>query len=85
MKDKTIAMIHTVSSLVPLFDKLGKMIIKNINIIHIADEAVLNLISTAGHLTKEACRRICDDTVAAEAAGANLILYTCSSISPSVC
>lgn len=82
MNQKTVAMIHTVSSLVPVFDSLGRELLKDTKIIHIADEAVLTMVNKAQGLTKEITRRVCDDAIAAEAADVDLVLLTCSSISP---
>ena len=82
MKMKTLAMIHTVSGLVPLFDGLGRKILENVKLFHIADEALLTMIMKTQGLSPIIKQRVCADAIAAEQAGADLILFTCSSISP---
>lgn len=82
MSQKTIAMIHTVSGLVPLFDSLGRELLGDTKIFHIADEAILEMVNKAQGLTGEIYKRVRDDAIAAQNAGADIILLTCSSISP---
>ena len=79
-----LAMIHSIAGLVPMFDGLCAELMPGVERIHIADEAVLRMVLAAGQLTPAACRRVCDDAAAAEMAGADVILVTCSSISPCV-
>jgi Asp/Glu/hydantoin racemase len=79
-----LAMIHTVAGLVPAFDALCDELMPGVDRFHIADEGVLRMVSEAKGLTPELFRRVCEDANCAEAAGADVILVTCSSISPCV-
>jgi Asp/Glu/hydantoin racemase len=81
---RKLAMIYTVTGLVPAFEDLSQELIPGVKPINIADEAVLTMVTEAGGLTPEIYRRVSEDTLAAEAAGADVILVTCSSISPCV-
>jgi Asp/Glu/hydantoin racemase len=80
----TLAMIHTIAKLVPLFEGLCDELMPEIARFHIADEAVLQMLLAAQRLTPEIYRRLGDDAACAEAVGADAILLTCSSSSPCV-
>jgi aspartate/glutamate racemase len=80
-----LAFIHTVPSLVGLFTDLSKELIPNdVEIIHIADEILLKTVLAQGGLTPFIYRRVAENAVSAEEAGAHLVQLTCSSISPCV-
>lgn len=79
-----LGMIHTVTSLVPAFESLCQELIPDVKSFNIADEALLSLVFAAQGLTPAVYRRVADDAMTAEAAGADVILVTCSSISPCV-
>jgi Asp/Glu/hydantoin racemase len=81
---RTLAMIHTISGLAPVLQSLAKELMPEVDTFHIADEAVLRMGLAAGGLTPTIFRRVSDDAVFAEAAGADVVLVTCSSISPCV-
>ena len=81
---KTLGLIHTVTSLVPTFTGLCEELIPGTVLFNIADEALLRMVSKAQGLTPAIYRRVAEDAVTAEAAGADVILVTCSSISPCV-
>lgn len=80
----TLAMIHTIASLASMFQGLCKEIMPDVDTFNIADEGVLRMGLRAGGLTPAMYHRVCDDAAFAEAAGADVILVTCSSISPCV-
>ena len=80
----TLAMIHTIAGLAPMFGELSKELMPDVDTFNIADEGVLRMGLAAGGLTPAMYRRVSDDAVYAEAAGADVILVTCSSISPCV-
>ena len=80
----TLAMIHTIAGLAPMFGELSKELMPDVDAFNIADEAVLRMGLAAGGLTPAMYRRVSDNAVYAEAAGADVILVTCSSISPCV-
>ncbi len=80
---KKLAFIHTVPSLVSLFTDLSKELLPNeVEIFHVADEILLTMVLAQGGLSPFIYRRVAENVVAAEQAGAHLVQLTCSSISP---
>jgi len=80
---KRIAYLHTVTSLVALFNQLSKEILPpDVEVVHIADEMLLKLALAQGGLSPFIYRRVADHVAAAEEFGATLVQFTCSSISP---
>jgi len=79
-----LVLIHTVPSLVDLFQGLCQEILPGVQIIHVADQILLTHILEQGHLSPAIYQRVAEHVVAAEAVGANAVLCTCSSISPCV-
>lgn len=78
-----LAFIHTVPSLVSLFTDLSRELLPgDVEILHIADEVLLKVVLTQGGLSPFIYRRVAENVVASEEAGANLVQLTCSSISP---
>ncbi len=84
MKRKTLALIHTSVTLVPMFAQLCKQKLPNIDTFNIADDSLVRACAAAGSLTPAIARRVASHIAAAEAAGADAILVTCSSIGPAV-
>lgn len=80
MKRK-VALIHTgfvlVKNLTDLFIKL----VLPVELIHIVDDSLLKDVIAAGKVKKEVIRRMCGYIIAAEVAGAEVILNICSSVS----
>lgn len=81
---RTLAMIHTIAALAPMFGALSKELMPDVATFCIADEAVLRMGLAVGGLTPAMFRRVSDDVIFAESAGADVVLVTCSSISPCV-
>lgn len=80
-----IAFLHTVPSLVPVFNELAKELLpSDYTVFHIVDEMLLNMARAEGRLSPFQYRRVADHVVAAEYAGADVVQVTCSSISPCV-
>jgi len=79
-----IALIHTVTSLVPVFKKLIIELIPDADIYHVVDESLLQNTIREGALSPITYRRVVDYIVSAEQAGAEFVLVTCSSIGPAV-
>ena len=79
-----VAFVHTVTGLKALFEDLCREIIGDVATCHIADESLIQRVLAAGGITPEVTRRVCDNAVAAAAAGADAVLVTCSSVSPCV-
>lgn len=82
---KTLVLIHTVPSLVDLFEGLCKEILTDVKTTHVADQILLTAVLERGSLSPAICRRVTEHVVAAEViVGASAVLCTCSSISPCV-
>jgi Asp/Glu/hydantoin racemase len=82
---KKVAYLHTVSSLVGLFNELSRELLPpGTEIFHIADELLLKTVMAQGGLSPFIYQRVAEDVVAAERAGATVVQCTCSSISPCV-
>ncbi len=79
-----LAFIHTVPSLVGLFNDLSKELLPGVEVFHIADEMLLKVVLAQGGLSPFIFQRVADHVVAAEHAGATAVQCTCSSISPCV-
>lgn len=82
MKQKTLGLLHTSATLVPVFQKLCMAKLPNVNVINIADDSLVKGIMAAGHLTAQIARRVAGYLESAELAGADYIMVTCSSIGP---
>ena len=83
MKQK-LAFVHTVPSLVGLFNDLSKELLPDVEVFHIADEMLLKVVLAQGGLSPFIFQRVAEHVVAAERAGATMVQCTCSSISPCV-
>jgi Asp/Glu/hydantoin racemase len=79
-----VAFIYTVQGLVDDFRRLCAELAPGAAQCHMADESLIQGVLAAGGLTPAIYRRVCEHVVAAEAAGANVVQVTCSSISPCV-
>ena len=79
----SICFINTVTGVEKMFNSLcGELIKQDFTTSHISDETIIKSILKAGGLTKYAARRICTHTAAAEESGADIIQFTCSSVTP---
>jgi Asp/Glu/hydantoin racemase len=82
---KLLAFIHSISLSIELFNELSDEILPDdVEIFHIADEVLQKVVLAQGGLNSFLYRRMVEHVVSAEHAGANLILLTCSSVSPCV-
>ncbi len=80
-----VAYLHTVSSLVGLFNNLSKELLPaGTEVFHVADEMLLKTVMAQGGLSPFIYQRVAENVVAAERAGASIVQCTCSSISPCV-
>ncbi len=84
MKQKTLGLIHTSATLVPIFQNLCKEYLPNVQVFNIVDDSLIKNVISCGELTPETARRVVDYTGSAAAAGADYILVTCSSIGAAV-
>lgn len=74
--------IHTVSGLTDTFNELCAELVPDAEPCHVSDESIIQRILAAEGLTPAVYRRTCQHVVAAEQAGARIVQFTCSSISP---
>jgi Asp/Glu/hydantoin racemase len=84
MPRKTLALIHTSATLVPVFQQLCKAHLPNVDTFNIVDDSLVRAIGAKGALTADIARRVEAYITSAEAGGADHILVTCSSIGPAV-
>ena len=84
MKRKTLGLIHTSATLVPVFAALCKEKLPHVQVFNIADDSLVRGIREAGSLTATISRRVAAYLESAELAGADYIMVTCSSIGPAV-
>jgi len=84
MKQKTLGLVHTSATLVPVFAQLCKEKLPDVNVFNIADDSLVKGIMAAGSLTPTIARRVAAYLESAELAGADYIMVTCSSIGPAV-
>jgi Asp/Glu/hydantoin racemase len=80
----TLAMIHTLSSLVKVFTRLSADLLPGVRLLHIVDEPLLRRVQQRGHLAPEDSARLQAHVVIAERVGASAVLVTCSTLSPCV-
>lgn len=84
MKPKTLGLIHTSATLVPMFGLLCKDKLPGVNVFNIVDDSIVKGIMADGRLTPTIARRVAGYLESAELAGADYIMVTCSSIGPAV-
>src|SRR5436305_10377168 len=84
MKQKTLGLVHTSATLVPVFAQLCKEELPGVNVFNIADDSLVKGIIAEGSLTPTIARRVASYLESAELAGADYIMVTCSSIGPAV-
>jgi len=84
MKPKTLGLVHTSATLVPVFAQLCKEKLPGVNVFNIADDSLVKGIIAVGSLTPTIARRVASYLESAELAGADYIMVTCSSIGPAV-
>jgi Asp/Glu/hydantoin racemase len=84
MKKKTLGLIHTSATLVPVFAQLCKAKLPGVETFNIVDDSLVRAIGARGSLTADIARRVAGYISSAEAGGADYVLVTCSSIGPAV-
>lgn len=80
MKARTLGFVHTSATLVPLFQQLSKEFLNGAETFNIVDDSLIKDVIQKGKLTPNTASRLVGHVQAAEAAGADVILVTCSSI-----
>lgn len=84
MKDKTLGIIHTSATLVPVFQELCSKYLPGVKVFNIVDDSLIKNVIANGELNAETARRVVNYVGSAETAGADYILVTCSSIGAAV-
>ncbi|MEN9981481.1 MAG: hypothetical protein RL542_1268 [Bacteroidota bacterium] len=83
---KRLALVHTSATLVPVFQDLVNQFLgdKDLIVYNIVDDSLIKNTIERGQLTPDTSRRVVDYVSSAEAAGADYIMVTCSSIGSAV-
>lgn len=84
MKPKTLGLIHTSATLIPVFNELCKQYLPGVATFNIVDDSLVRNIRERGELTAAISKRVADYVASAEDSGADHILVTCSSIGAAV-
>ncbi|WP_205510067.1 aspartate/glutamate racemase family protein [Longitalea arenae] len=84
MQQKTLGLIHTSATLVPMFQQLCSQFLPQVKVFNIVDDSLIKNTIACGELTPGTARRVVNYVGSAEAAGADFILVTCSSIGAAV-
>lgn len=84
MNKKTLALVHTSATLVPVFGQLCKAKLPGVDTFNIVDDSLVRAIGARGSLTADIARRVASYITSADTGGADYILVTCSSIGPAV-
>jgi Asp/Glu/hydantoin racemase len=84
MSIKTLGLIHTSATLVPVFQQLCNQHLPGIQVFNIVDDSLIKNVIKCGELRPDTARRVVNYAASAESAGADFILYTCSSIGAAV-
>ncbi|WP_420148716.1 aspartate/glutamate racemase family protein [Spirosoma sp.] len=84
MTPKTLGLIHTSATLVPVFQQLCNEYLPGVQTFNIVDDSLVRNIIQRGELTSDIARRVGHYVSSAEDAGADFILVTCSSIGAAV-
>lgn len=84
MNRKTLALVHTSSTLVPVFERLCKEKNLDVDLVHIEDASLIRDVIADGELTADILERVLHHLTAAEDTIADYIMVTCSSIGPAV-
>ena len=82
--EKTLGLIHTSATLVPVFQQLTSKALPRVKVFNIVDDSLIGDVIRRGQLTAQTARRVVDHVGSAENAGADYIMVTCSSIGAAV-
>ncbi|MBE7169099.1 MAG: aspartate/glutamate racemase family protein [Williamsia sp.] len=84
MAQKTLGLIHTSATLVPVFQQLCQQHLPHVQTFNIVDDSLIKTVIRCGELRPDTARRVVNYAASAEDAGADFILFTCSSIGAAV-
>ena len=81
---KPLGLVQTSATLVPVFAELCCKYLPHVKIFNIVDDSLIKNTIACGELTAATSRRVVNYAGSAQEAGADFILFTCSSIGPAV-
>lgn len=81
---RRLGLVHTSATLVPTFEQLCRERLPGVAVFNIVDDSLIKDVIAHGRLRPATARRVVHHVAAAEAAGADTILVTCSSIGRAV-
>lgn len=84
MVQKTLGLVHTSATLVSVFAELCNKYLPGIKVFNIVDDSLIKNTIACGELTPSTSKRVVNYAASAQEAGADFILFTCSSIGPAV-
>jgi len=84
MAQKQLGLLHTSATLVPIFEQLCREKLPMAATFNIVDDSLIKDVIAHGQLRPATARRVVQHVTAAEEAGADFILVTCSSIGRAV-
>jgi Asp/Glu/hydantoin racemase len=84
MAGKRLGLVHTSATLVPVFEQLCKEHLPSVPTFNIVDDSLIKDVIAHNCLRPATARRVVQHVAAAEDAGADFILVTCSSIGRAV-
>jgi Asp/Glu/hydantoin racemase len=84
MSQKTLGLVHTSATLVPVFAELCSKYLPNVKVFNIVDDSLIKNTIACGELTASTSKRVVNYAASAQEAGADYILFTCSSIGAAV-
>jgi Asp/Glu/hydantoin racemase len=84
MAQKRLGLLHTSATLVPIFEQLCKTGLPGVSVFNLVDDSLIKDVIANGRIRPPTARRVAQHVAAAEDAGADFILVTCSSIGPAV-
>jgi Asp/Glu/hydantoin racemase len=79
-----LGLVHTSVTLVPAFEQLCRERLPGVSVFNLVDDSLIKDVIAQGRLRSPTARRVVEHVAAAEAAGADTILVTCSSIGRAV-
>lgn len=80
----TLVLVHTIPTLVDVFNRLAAELLPGVRLNHIVDEPLLERIRERGHLAPQDAARLRTHIDLAQEIGATAVLVTCSTVSPCV-
>jgi Asp/Glu/hydantoin racemase len=81
---KRLGLIHTSATLVPIFEQLCREKLPGVAVFNLVDDSLIKDVIAHNALRPNTARRVVDHVAAAEEAGADFIMVTCSSIGRAV-